>query len=320
MKKKLFFIATTLYSNAQAVRSSIKSVGYAIFAFVVSSIMLLAPISISRVTTSGESLTKTFGTSEYMLYEFIMDLNNKGTTCSVNNGKFSCAGNQLIEKEFITIVEQDGKEYKYAFVVLDDDYDYKTVNEEEAQDNDNLVYFGEDTFYLRKATRNKNGDLESSLTLTGSYKYVGNFDFENVTTRSSNETSARAYLHTIYSDFLYSVSLSDFSAILLIWFILAIIVLLICVLSGGFIIYYGNKKGNLADEYGFRGSLKIACNLLLMPAILSVLVGLFMPESVIITAPIIFFIRTFVIYRAQFTKKGQKLAIKTHKGLEDFID
>ena len=45
-----------------------------------------------------------------------------------------------------------------------------------------------------------------------------------------------------------------------------------------------------------------------------------MPESVIITAPIIFYIRLFFIYRAQFTRKGQKIAIKTHKGLEDMID
>lgn len=319
MKKRLFFIATTLYSNAQVVRTSIKSVWYAIFAFIVSSIMLLAPVSISRVTTSGESLASTFGTSEYMLYDFIIDMSEKGVTCSIENGKFSCAGNQLTQKEFTNVLVEDEKEYKYTFVLLDNDYDYETVNEEVAQDNDNLVYFGEDTFFIRKATRTKDGALESSLTLTGSYKYVGNFDFEDVKIRSADESSARSYLHTMYSDFLYSVSLSDFVAILLVWFILSVIVSLICVLSGGFIIYYGNKKGNLADEYGFKGSLKITCNLLLLPAILSVLIGLFMPESVIITAPIIFFIRAFVIYRAQFTRKGQKLAIKTHKGLEDFI-
>lgn len=319
MKKALFFIATTLYSNAQAVRASIKSVWYAIFAFLAASLMLLAPVSISKVATSGETLVKNFATAEYMLHDFIIEMEEKGVTCSVENDKFTCSGVALTEKVFRRSVVYNNVEYKYTFVLLDETYEYDLENITEEQENDNIVYFGEDKFFIRKTTRAKDGNLEGSVSIEGDYSRVGKFDFSELGARKDNEKNSRAYFHTMFADLLYSVSISDFNVILIVWLLLSILVNLICILSGGFILYYGNKKGNLGDAYGFRGSLKIACNLLLLPAILSVLVGLIMPESVIITSPIIFFVRAFFIYRAQFTRKGQKLAIKTKKGLEDLM-
>ena len=318
MKKALFFIATTLYSNAQAVRASIKNAWYAIFAFFAASLMLLAPVSISKVSTSGETLIKNFATAEYMLHDFIIELDEKGITCKIENGKFTCSGQALTEKVYNRVHKENNAEYKYTFVLLQDNYDYSLAAEEKEQPNDNLVYFAEDSFFIRKTFRNSKGEAEASVSITGDYSKVGRFDF-NVVTSANSEARSRAEFHTMFADLLYAVSISDFNVILIVWLVLAIIVNFICILSGGFILYYGNKKGNLGDEYGFKGSLKIACNLLLLPAIISVLLGLLMPESVIITAPIAFFIRAFFIYRAQFTRKGQKLAIKTKKGLEDMI-
>lgn len=325
MKKKLFFIATSLYSNAQAVRASIKSVGYAIFAFIAATLMLLAPVSINKATTSGESLAQSFKYSGPLLYDAIVDLSNQGAVCEIKDGKFTCGGG-VEDKIIVKSMVENKKETKYTFVFLDENYDYAKVDEKEPQLDDNIMYFGEETFYIRRTIRNDDKTVESTIYLEGNYSYVGSFNFQQVIDYIDVENidnpdgRARQYLQSIYSDLLYAVSISDFNVTLILWFIMAIIVNLICIFSGGFILYYGNKKGNLADDYGFKGSLKIACNLLLLPAILCVLIGLFMPESVIITAPIIFFIRTFVIYRAQFTRKGQKLSIKIHKGLEEMID
>lgn len=325
MKKALFFIATTLYSNAQAVRSSIKKWRYAIFAFIASSLMMLVPVSVSKVTTSGETLIKNFATAEFMLHDFIIELDNKGTTCKIENDKFSCGNVQLTEKVFYRTYEEKINNktytYNYTFVLLDETYN-SDINPDirDEQPNDNLVVFGEKDFLIRKTTRDKNGDLVGSISIQGDYSRVGSFDFEKVVDKFEyKESSSRAYFHTTFADLLYSVSISDFNIILTIWLLLALLVNLLCVISGGFVLYYGNKKGNLGDEYGFWGSIKIACNLLLLPTLLGILVGLFMPESIIITTPIIFFIRVFIIYRAQFTRKGQKLAIKTKKGLEDLI-
>lgn len=325
MKKRLFFIATSLYSNAQAVRASIKSVWYALIAFFAATLMLLAPVSISKATTSGESLAQSFKYSGPLLYDAIVDLSNQGITCEVNDGKFTCNG-ESIEKTIVKTTKIDKKDYTYTFVLLDENYDYAKVDEKEPQLDDNIMYFGEDTFYVRRTIRNDDKTVESTIYIEGNYNYVGSFNFAQVIDYididnvDNPDGRARQYLQGIYSDLLYAVSISDFNVTLLLWFVMAVVVNLICVFSGGFILYFGNKKGNLADDYGFKGSLKIACNLLLLPAILCVLIGLFMPESVIITAPIIFFIRTFIIYRAQFTRKGQKLSIKTHKGLEEMID
>lgn len=324
MKRALFYIATTLYSNAQAVRASIKKVRYAIFAFIAATLMLLAPVSISKVTTSGESLIKNFPTAEFMLHDFILEMDEKGVTCKIEAGKLNCKGvqltNKVFEREYEETINNKKYTYRYTFVLGDDTYNTDiNPNITEYQANDNIVFFGEEEFLLRSTTRDKEGKLVGSLSIQGDYSRVGSFDFENIAKRKSNEASSRAELHTMFADLLYAVSISDFNVILLLWLILSLIVNFFCVLSGGFILNYGNKKGNLGDEYGFKGSLKIACNLLLLPAILSVLVGLFMPESVIITAPIIFYIRVFFIYRAQFTRKGQKLAIKTKKGLEEYI-
>lgn len=337
MKKKLFFIATTLYSNAQAVRCSIKSAWYAIIAFFISCLMLLTPVSISKYTTNGESIIKNFPHSTIMLYELIDELDSKGITCTVKNKKFSC--DKLLEKkEYVYTDEINKKVITYTIVLLDETYDYKTVNENEVQENDNLIYFGKEKFYIRETSRDKDGKIESTVTLNGLYNHCNGFSFQKVTDQmdivmnqyqgevleeqllSMVENAGKSKTYEIFSEFLYHISISDFNSILFVWLLLAIVSCLLCIVSGAFILNYGNKKGNLSDEYGFIGSLKIACNLLLLPAILSVLIGLIMPESVIITAPIIFYIRLFFIYRAQFTRKGQKIAIKTHKGLEDMID
>ena len=327
MKRALFFIATSLYSNAQAVRASIKKWTYAVFAFVASSLMMLVPVSIDSVTTSGETLIKNFSTAEFMLHDFIVELDENGITCKVENKKFTCAGTQLNEgnKVYDRVYEEtiNNKKYiyKYRFVLLDSPDKY-LIDENlfQEQPNDNIIVFGEDEFLVRKLNRNKDGQITGNVYINGSYKRVGSFDFQKVVDKYNyKESSSRAYLHTTFADFLYAVSIADFNVILIVWLLLAILVNLLCVVSGGFVLYYGNKKGNLADVYGIKGSLKIACNLLLLPTILGILVGLFMPESIIITTPIIFSIRLIIIYRAQFTRKGQKLAIKTKKGLEDLI-
>lgn len=340
MKKKLFFIATTLYNNAQAVRCSIKSAWYAFIAFIVSCLMLIAPVSISKFTTTGEAIMKNYPQSSLAIYELIEELDENNITCKIKNNKFSC-DSVLNKKEYVyDIPISETKNVRYTIVLLDDDYQYQDekLNHDIKQDNDNLIYFGKKHFHIREAVRTKEGKLESSVSTSGNYKHCEGFTFQNVTDYidqierqykdSYNGDELKALMvdagvsktYEIMCDFLYSVSISDFNTILFVWLLLAVASCLLCVLSGAFILNYGNKKGNLSDEYGFKGSFKIACNLLLMPAILSVLIGLIMPESVIITAPILFYIRLFFIYRAQFTRKGQRIALKTHQGLEDMIN
>lgn len=338
MKKKLFFIATTLYSNAQSVRCSIKSWWYAIIAFVVSCLMLITPISLSKYFASGESMLDQFPSATQMLYSFILDMDEENITCSVNNEKFTC-DRELTQTEYVLTQTIDKKEVTYTIVLIDKEYEYDKVDAEVPQLNDNLIYFGEDKFFIRESSRTKDGKLDQTITMSGTYKHCGDFSFQTITdyidivrNQYKDSYSDKAQLEKVVegaglvktqevlSRFLYHISISDFTTILLLWLLLAIASCLLCVLSGAFIINYGNKKGNLADEYKIKGSIKIACNLLLMPALLSVIVGFIMPESVIITAPIIFYVRLFFIYRAQFTRKGQKLAIKTHKGLEEMID
>jgi len=297
MNKFFTYFSGTIYSVKECLLTWKKPKIYPILTFIISFMMLLAPVQFSFVTVPVETVIKQVPNVELVLDSVADELNSKNIDVSI--------------KEGVLEIEQEYQSYLEGFTIyIGSDFNtYPEIDEKKAQKTDNLLIIGKDKFYSRYYDRNS----KSISSLSGTYKRVGNFSFDDI-----YECEDEMEFQSIVGGFLKAIYLSNSSYNLITWAIIIEIFNLIYVLMFGFLLLYINKKGNRDYKLTYGQSFLTLMGSLTLPAFVSTIIGMINFKWFTISYIILVLIRLMRLSFAQLSRNPSYNQLEIEEDPDDF--
>lgn len=299
----LKYYAFTLFSNKEVIRAYTKSWKVAIFAYILSLLILLTPIAYHQLLVSDRIIVNQFSDIELAFN----DIYDRNIDCKISNSVLTC--NNDISYEF---------ESNNYLVVINKEFDYDIqIDNEVAKNTDNLIVFSKDHIFIRFVEREDGIAYKPVQNIRGYYSNINTFDFKEIYNNGlTDEETAREGYYLANTLYLFSrIKMSNLVPTLLLWLGQFILSTFLLIIPSAFLINYGNKKGQRADEYNFKGSLKISLVMLLGVSFICALIGILSLELTPILLTVFYTIRLLLIYLNQFTRRGQKYNIIKYKNI-----
>jgi hypothetical protein len=304
-KDLVLYYAYTLFSNKEAIRAYTKSWKVSIFAYLISILILLTPITVSKLFTSNQSILDSFDNIE-LAFNDVYEYQNAGIPCEIKSGELTCINDESFEIEsngYLIVINKD----------LDNNID---VDKNKASITDNIIIMNKSDFYARYVVREDDGIVYQPISeLEGDYSKISNINFQiiynNVKNKDESYQSSHYLANTIY--LLNGIDLSNFNRDLVLWTIQNVLSTMLLVVSSALMIFLGNRKGQRADEYGFKGSLKISFVSLIGVSFVCSVIGLLSLELTPVLLSVVYIVRILLIYINQFTRRGQKYNIVKYR-------
>lgn len=295
------YFSGVVYSVKQCLLTWKKPKRYPIFAFIISCIMLLAPVQFSFINTPIDTIVNQIPNIEVVLSNAAIDLNSKNIEVKIENNK--------------VVTSENYQKYIDGFMVYIgiDFEEYPEVDQKEKKDTDNIIIFDESYFYARYTYRADNNDYQGISVLSGNYSKVNSFNFNEI-----YECKNDKQVYLVVGTFLNYIYLTNSSNNLLSWTFIIEIFNLLFILIGGFLLLYINKKGNRDYKLTYGQSFLTVMGSLVLPAFLATIIGMFSFSFFTITYVVVAFIRLIRLCYAQLSSNTKYNQLEVQEDPNNF--
>lgn len=275
------FFSGTIYSVKQCLLTWKKPKWYPILAFIISFIMLLAPIQFSFITVPIDTIVNQVPTLEVVLGSVAKDLESKNIEIIIDEGRLTSSNEYQNYLEGFSI---------YLDTKLEE---YPGIDKEKSQETDNILVMEENKFYARYYDR-KNNKL---MSLSGTLDRVGHFSFDEL-----NNCSDEGKFHALVGGFLKAIYISNSIYNLITWTLIIEIFNLVYILIFGFLLLYINRKGNRDYKLTYGQSFLTLMSSLTLPSFISTIIGMLNFKWFTISYIILVLIRLMRLSFAQISR------------------
>lgn len=303
MKNFFLYLSGAFYSIKQCMLTWKKPKKYPIFIFIISFIMLLAPIQFNLMSTPTETLINQIPNIEVVLKDVSLDLNAKNIEVKIENDKLVTSSTYENYLDGFMI---------YIGINLDE---YPEIQEKEASQTDNLIIFGETRFYARYVNRTKLGIQDGDpQVLSGYYNMSNSFDFNLIYQVQDNNEE----VYSLVGTFLKTVYLTNWGYNLIIWVFIIEMVNLLYLLLGSFLLLLFNSKGNRDYKLTYGQSFLTLMGSLILPSLLASIIGMINFSYFTLSYVVIALIRLFMLCYSQLSRNPKYNQIEVKIEDEDF--
>lgn len=294
MKKFFIYFSGVLYSVKECLLTWKMPKRYPIIAFILSFFILFSPIQFDLLATPTSVLINQVPNIQYVLKDVAIDLNNKNIDAKIENNKIVCS------EKYEAIING----YKVLIGVTLEEY--PEVEKNNPKDSDNLIVFGEETFYARFVERTDLGIETNTMTLTGDYSKSNSFTFNTIYQVKDNEDS----VYNVVGSFLKTIYLSNSVYYTVIWLFIIEMFNLLFMLLGAFVLLFANNKGNRDYKLTYGQCFLTMMGAMVFPSMISAIIGMINFSYFTMSYIILSLIRLFMLCFAQISKNEKYNQIK----------
>ena len=264
--------------------------------------MLLSPIQYSMVSVTKETLLNEIPKVEIVLKETAVDLNSNNIEVKIENNKL------MYSSTYQNYIEG------YTIYIGDDYQEYPKVLDNEIQKTDNIIIFGETTFYARYITRNYDNKVTDTQSITGTYKLTNTFNFNLIFENIDNDQE----IYNLVGALLRAIFLSNTSSNLIFWVLIIEMFNLLYILLGAFLLFFFNRRGNRDYKLTYWQVFLTVMGSLFFPSLVSSFVGMINFSYFTICYVLLAIIRLFMLCFIQLSKNNKYDQLKVHVSDENF--